>query len=551
MGKSIIKNTAVMFMAMIIVKLLGAAFKIPLGNILGGDGMGYFSTAFSIFSPVLAFTASGIPMVVTQVTAQRASRGEYASIAQFRRCALIVGTGAGIAGTAVIYIAALPFADFIANTPEALPAILLIAPSVLFCSVTAVYRGYYEGLSDMTPTAVSQIVEAVVKAAAGIALSYGAYGYFLHELGEEEKALPYAAAAAILGVTLSELCGMLYMLIYGSRHRIKTDSRSETDTIGTMKEIFTLSMPVAIGAVIGNLISFTDLLTISNCINLSYSFFPDQLAGGMVSLQGTSAMNDPGNFLYGSYSGIIMSVYMLTATIPMLIPRCSQPRLVCTIELNKTDNLSAVKQDISMILKGTMLISVPISVFVAVMAEPVLKILYPVRELEAQVGIIPLQILSTGGIFASFAGALMNIFQAYGDFKTPVRITLLTGLVKFALNVILIPVPGVNICGAAVATSVSQLFCVFYTLSVIKKRFGIHLSFVSEAFSMLVSGGISGIAAFYCHSVFVTAMPALLSVLLSCLTGLILYLLILYIADSGELSGIIKSIRSKKYGGGL
>ncbi len=551
MAKSFLKNTAVMFIAMIIVKIMGAVFKIPLGNILGGDGMGYFSTAFSIFTPVLAFTASGIPMVVTQVTAQKASRGEYGAIADLRRCALIVGTGAGIMGTAVIYIAALPFADFVANTPEALPAILLIAPSVLFCSVTAVYRGYYEGLSDMTPTAVSQITEAVVKAGAGIVLSYGAYGYFSHELCSEEKALPYAAAAAILGVTLSELCGMLYMLIYSRRHRIKPVKCRRTDTSGTIREIITQALPVAVGAVIGNLISFTDLLTISNCINLSYNLFPDQLAGGMVSLQGTTAADDPGNFLYGSYSGIIMSVYMLTATIPMLIPRCSQPRLICTIELNKNDNLPAVTRDISVILKGTMLISVPVSVFVAVMAEPVLKILYPVRELEATAGIIPLQILSIGGIFASFAGALMNVFQGYGDFRTPVRITLVTGLVKFVLNVALILIPGVNICGAAIATSVSQLFCVFYTLSVVKKRFGIILSFVKESFPMLVSGCISGIAAFYCHNIFAAAMSSLLSVLLSCLTGGILYLLILYIADSGELSRIINSIRSKKCSGDL
>ncbi|MBQ7834936.1 MAG: polysaccharide biosynthesis C-terminal domain-containing protein [Ruminiclostridium sp.] len=551
MAKSFIKNTAVMFIAMIIVKIMGAVFKIPLGNILGGDGMGYFSTAFSIFTPVLAFTASGIPMVVTQVTAQKASRGEYGAVSDFRRCALIVGTGAGVLGTAVIFIAALPFANFIANTPEALPAMLIIAPSALFCSVTAVYRGYYEGLSDMTPTAVSQIVEAVVKAGAGIVLSYWAYGYFSHELCSEEKALPYAAAAAILGVTLSEFCGMLYMLVYSRRHRIKTEKRPMTDTAETIKEIVTQALPVAVGAVIGNLISFTDLLTISNCINLSYSFFPDQLAGGIVSLQGTTAADDPGNFLYGSYSGLIMSVYMLTATIPMLIPRCSQPRLICTIELNKNDNLHAIKRDISVILKGTMLISVPVSVFVAVMAEPVLKILYPVRELEAQAGIIPLQILSIGGIFASFAGALMNIFQGYGDFRTPVRITLVTGLIKFVLNVGLILIPGVNICGAAMATAVSQLFCVFYTLTVIKKRFGIAVSFVKESFPMLVSGCISGIAAFYCHNIFVTSMPSLLSVLLSCLTGCVLYLLILYIADSGELSRVINSIRSKKCGGDL
>ncbi len=545
MSKSFLKNTAVMFISMIIVKLLGAIFKIPLGNILGGDGMGYFSTAFSIFSPVLAFTSSGIPMVVTQVTAKRASRGEFSAIQDFRRCAVILSSALGIVGTAVIFIAALPFSDFVANTPEALPAILFIAPSVFFCSVTAVYRGYYEGLSDMTPTAVSQIIEAFVKAAAGIFLAYASYEYFLHKLGSEEKALPYSAAAAILGVTISELCGMVYILIYSRKHRKKIRTSRNADVYGIMKEIIKDSMPVAVGAVIGNLISFTDLLTISNCINLSYNLFPDQLASGTVSLLGTTAMNDPGNFLYGSYSGIIMSVYMLTATIPMLIPRCSQPRLICTIELNKDTNIIAVKKDISVILKGTMLISVPVSLFVAVMSEPVLKILYPVRELEAAVGVIPLQILSIGGIFASFSGALMNVFQGYGDFRTPVRLMLITGLVKFILNITLIMIPSVNICGAAAATSISQIFCVIYTLKTIRKRFSISISFIKEAFPMLISGCISAIAVFYCYNAFTTALHPLIAIALSCMTGLLLYLMILFIADSGELTHTIKSIRSK------
>ena len=236
---------------------------------------------------------------------------------------------------------------------------------------------------------------------------------------------------------------------------------------------------------------------------------------------------------------------MLTATIPMLIPRCSQPRLICTIELNKCNNPDAIKHDMSMIIKGTMLISVPISIFVAVMAEPVLNILYPVRHIEAQAGIVPLQILSTGGIFASFAGALMNLFQGYGDFKTPVRITLITGLIKFVLNVGLILIPGVNICGAAAATSVSQLFCVFYTLSVIKRRTNIELSFVKESFPMLISGCISGITAFYCYNA-LSALHPITGVIISCLTGLILYILLLYIADGKELISILKNIRGKK-----
>lgn len=545
MRKSFLKNTIVMFISMFIVKILGAAFKIPLGNILGGEGMGYFSTAFSMFTPVLALTASGIPMVVTQVTAQKASRGEYGELAHFRRCALILGAAAGLAGTLIIMVAALPFCSYIANSPEALPAIIVIAPSVFFCSVAAVCRGYYEGLSDMTPTAVSQIIESTVKTTAGIALAYAVYGHFSNSGANPEKALPYAAAAAIFGITLSEFCGMVYMLIYSRRHKTGICRSNRSDIFPSIKEIVVLSAPVAFGAVIGNLISFTDLLTISNCINLSYNYFPCQLAGGLVSLDGTDAMSDPGNFLYGSYTGIIMPVYMLTATIPMLIPRCSQPKLICTIELNRTDNPFAVKRDISLIIKSTMLIAVPVSLFLAVMAEPLLKILYPLRELEASAGIIPLQILSIGGIFSSFAGVIMYVFQGYGDFRTPVRITLITGIIKFILNLLLIMIPSVNICGAALATGISQLFCTVLSVKAMRKQYNIRISLLQESFAMLISGSVSSIAAFYSYNIFILHLNNISSVMLSCGTGLLLYILLLYISDGHELIRIIKSIKGK------
>ncbi len=549
-NKGFFRNTAVMLGAMIIVKFLGAVLKIPLGNILGGEGMGYFTTAFSIFSPVLAFTCSGVPTIVTQVTAQKFSKGEYGNIADFRRCALILAVFSGIIGTGVIFIGAVPFTCYIANSPESLMSVMLIAPSVFFCSVTSVYRGYYEGLSDMLPTAVSQVVEAVVKAGVGVGLSYYVYAECVHRFGNEEQALPYAAAAAIFGVTLSELSSMIYMMIRSrkadfqcSKNRIRHNTESTYETI---KEIFIQSLPVAIGAVISNLMSFTDLLTISNCINISYSHFPNQLAGGVIPMNELKGIDDPGNFLYGSYSGMVISVYMLTASLPMLIARCSLPKLVCTIELNKNENIHIIKRDADIMLKGTMLISAPVSLFISVLAEPVLNILYPVRQVEAALGVIPLQILSIGGIFAAFEGAVLSVFQAYGDFKTPVRVTLFGGCIKFILNVALLLIPGVNIIGAAAATAVSNAASMMYSVKRLKKKYGLCLSPRETAFPSVISASVSAIAAFYAYNAFVIRFSPVVSVIFTCMSGGLLYFMILFIADSGELMEIIKSIRSKK-----
>ena len=548
-NKGFFRNTAIMFIAMFIVKFLGAVFKIPLGNILGGEGMGYFTTAFSIFTPVLAFTCSGIPAIITQVTAQKLSKGEFADIIHLRRSALFLGAVGGIIGTAVIYIAAVPFTCYIANSPESLLSVMIIAPSVFFCSVTAVYRGYFEGLSDMLPTAVSQIIEAVVKAAVGIGLSYYVYGLCVHRFGSEEQALPYAAAAAIFGVTASELSGMLYIFLRSRRDDIGYKGcckKGFRDIRDTSAEILKQSLPVAVGAVVSNLMSFTDLLTISNCINLSYHFFPDQLAGGVVPMSMLDEGGDPGNFLYGSYSGMVISVYMLTATLPMLIARCSLPRLVCTIELNRNDNIFAIVKDINIMLKGTLLIAAPISLFMAVFSEPVLNILYPVRELEAALGIVPLRILSIGGFFAAFEGALLSVFQAYGDFKTPVSATLFGGFFKFLFNVVFLLIPGVNIIGAAAATTVSNALASVYVVKKLKKKYSLDIKAYRTAYPSLISASVSSLCGFFMYNAFITRFVPLLSLIFAVGAGGIMYFLILFIVDSRELAEIFAVLRNKK-----
>ncbi len=549
-GKGFFRNTAIMFTAMIIVKLLGAVFKIPLGNILGGEGMGYFTTAFSIFTPVLAFTCSGIPAVVTQVVARKLSIGEFEGIIHYRRSAVFLGAVSGIIGTAIIYIAAVPFTEFLSDSPESLLSVMIIAPSVFFCSVTAVYRGYYEGLSDMLPTALSQIIEAVMKSGVGLILSHTVYAYYVHKFGNEEQALPYAAAAAILGVTSGEIFGALYIFIRSKKKDFSYDRTAvgsfNKDILKTAGEIFIQSLPVAFGAVISNLISFTDLVTISNCLNLSFHFFPQQLVGGAIPLSELGEISDPGNFLYGSYSGIVVSVYMLTATLPVLISRCSLPNLVCTIELNKTEGTADIKRDIIRMLKATMLISAPVSLFMAVFSEPVLKILFPVREIEAAVGVMPLQVLSIGGIFSAFSGALLSVFQAYGDFKTPVRATLFGGFFKFTLNVALLMIPGVNITGAAAATSVSNIIIMLYVIKRINKLHSINISFAKTGFPSLLSASVSSIGAFFLYRAFCTEFHTLLSLIISGISGGIMYLLILFISDSRELTGLIEIIKNKK-----
>lgn len=544
--KGFMRNTIIMFFALFITKGLGAVLKIPLGNILGGTGMGYFTTAYSIFTPALAFACSGVPAIVTQVAAQYSAAGKFAGLVKLRRSAVILSVVVGLAGTAAVYICAVPFTCLIANSPESLPSVLMIAPAVLFCSVTAVYRAYFEGLSDMLPTATSQVIEAVVKATIGIGLSYFVYVKGTAYLGSAEKALPYAAAAAILGVSFSELCGTVYITL---RARRKSDSycdyaapmkRGELWKIA--RDILIRSLPAAAGAVAANLISFTDMLTVSNCINLSLARFPEAFEKNPILSAALKESADLGNFLYGSYSGMVMSVYMLASALTGLISRCSMPRLVCAVE---TGDKAALRGAEQLMIKGTALISLPVSFMTAALAEPILSLLYPYRTVEAAAGIVPLQILSLGSIFAGLGGSLFVLFQAHGDFKTPVKITLVGGAVKLIMNAAFMLIPSVNIAGAALSAVLSNALCVIYACGTLKRRYGFLMSVLKEIVPFILASAACAAAAFICYNGFILRFSSFISLVISAVAAGITYLLMVFLADSDDFTAVIKIITGK------
>lgn len=544
-GKGFLRNTAVMFIAMFVSKALGAVLKIPLGNILGGEGMGYFTTAYSIFTPVLSFACAGIPTVLTRTVAGYAADREYGKIRSMRRCSLLLAFLTGLAGAVLIYIAAVPFVCLIANSPDSLPGVLLIAPATLFCSVTAVYRGYYEGLSDTLPTAVSQIIESFVKAGLGVGLSWYVYANGDRFFGSQSAALPYSAAAAILGVTVSELCGMLYMLF---RSRRKSDSFNDAGGKLTGTEIYRLcrgivmkALPISLGAAAANLIALADMLTVSNCVDLSVNIFGSYWADDTVLSEISSSCSGVGNFMYGCYAGIVMSVYMLAAAASAVISRCSLPRLTFAAETGE-----GKEREMKLLIKGTAVITAPVTFFMAVLAEPVLRVLYPSRVSETAVSVVPLVILSVGGLAAALLGAVCVVFHAYGDFGFPIKLTLIGGALKLLLNIPFIIIPALNISGAALSAVVSNVVCLAYAAVTIQKRYKFGTGCVRytlpSAFAAL--SGAVGVYLFYRGLSEHIGMLAAVAV--SASLGAVIYALVLYISDSADCAAVIGILRRRK-----
>ena len=529
-----LKNTLILFIAMFITKIIGAVLRIPLTNMLGGVGMGYFSTAYSFFNPVYTVLAAGLPVIVTKLTAQSIACRRYKEARKIKNTAIMLSLASGFLGTVFMFIFAAPFANYAASSPESLWSVMAITPSVIFCCLAAAYRGYYEGLSNMMPTAASQVIESVIKAIMGLSLS----GVVLH-LGEQgiissEKILPYAAAAAVLGVTFGEFCGTLFLMI---RSRLLKDSITEEElTLSIeaprkwelMKKIIVQSLPISMGAVVINLGSFIDLLTISSGIQKSFyenqSFFITRFPMAF-SDAGADLF---GNFVYGSYTGIVLSIFMIITSMTALVGKSSLPGIAAACECG---NREEICRHVSILISGIFVIGLPLCFSLGVLSEPVLLLLYPVRMAEVSVSALPLSILCIGGVPIALCGGLFSVFQAVGRSDLPIKLMMAGSALKLVLNLLLLNIPGTAVCGAAISTVCSHILVMALGIVILRNSLGIKCGifslFVKPAFAAAACAAAALLAYYQLFNNFSSVIRMCLTVI----TGGIVYIILLFLLD--------------------
>lgn len=567
-NKTYIRNTVVLFAAMAVTKIVGAIFKIPLANILGGTGMGYFSTAYGLYSPVFAVTAAGIPTVMMRHTAQNIAAGRCKNALRSKRVALILFTLIGAVGTVVIWVLSSVFVEKISCSPQSRLSVLLIAPAVLFCCIASVYRGYYEGMSNVVPTAAANVTEAVSRAVAGLAAAYGVlfYARYCFENGMDflgrhyntydemyEAALPYAAAGAIAAVTFSEICGLVELIIH-DRHTVcrtnyYTADNGITDSSAVIiRKLLCNIIPIAIFALVMNCFSFIDLITVTRTIDASINDHTEYYTRAFreVFESGTD-ITGFANFAYGSYTGIAMSLFMLIPSFAGMTEKTSVPDIASAWEKRDHDTL---KEKTQLLFKASLLIGCPACFGAAAMAEPIMNMLYSDRQAEINVCLNSFVILCAGGMFMVMTSAISSFFQAIGRPTVPLWLMSAAVLLKAVLNPFLISVPELNITGAAISTAICYFFaCCAGLILVIKTVNGIRL--MGVMIKIFCSAIGCAVAARCLYSVLVIVFAEPFVTLVSVFSGGIVYVLLLITMGVFRTSPIIKFEKKKKTGKGL
>ncbi len=530
--QSFLQGSLLLTLSAVFAKLCGAMFKLPLTAVLGGTGMGYFSCAYGLFLPVYAVLVTGLSTAVARPVADFTGKKKSVCALKVRNTARLLCLVMGLAGM----FAALFFAKFFtlrtSGSLDAYPAVLAVTPAVLFCCLTAVERGYYEGLCSMTPTALSQAAEAVVKLLSGLFFCkfFMNSDFFLKSFSPESR----GAFGAVLGVTLSTVAGWLFLIFRNaSQHKTELSHEIPPSSRKIIKLLFKIMIPAALGALVTNLTSFIDLFTMMQSFSHMLASSPESFYQ-KASLAKNIPPEDAAAFVYGSFMGLSVTVFNL---VPSLTNMLAKSVLPCTAQAWASGNHRQAALYARQVLVLTGLLAVPAGCGIFALSRGILEFLFSGRTAEIQAAVSGLQFLAPGLIFLCLAFPVFSLLQAVGREDLPVKVMIPGILVKLFCNLFLIP----KFCtaGAAISTSLCYALILVLALFFLRKELGEPLFLLKPLFFQLWGGILCAASAWLCYDRSLFYFPQKFAFLLAFLAAVLVYLFVIFLTSQKEMKMIL------------
>lgn len=517
--QTFLQGTAVLAMATVLVKLMGFLFKVPLNNIIGEDGFGYFNTAYDVYNVLLMISTTGLPVAMSRMISQAQTLGNHAQIKRIYRTSLYVFLTIGMVGSLGMLFFCRQLSVMVTTNENSWAAIAALAPCVLLICLVSAYRGFFQGQSNMTPTSVSQIFEAVTRLVVGLGLAWlvmkltgeaavRAQGIVLAsgETAQDYGDITLAAGGAILGVTLGSLISVVYLhhKFRQSNQILSLGGGTAKSTRSTMKELLSIAVPITLGSAGLQIINLFDTM-----------IYMRRLTG---ALQWTEKMADSAKGVYN----FCQTVFALPCSFIPTITIAVIPAI--TASLTRKD-LAEAKATSESSVRTMALIAMPCAAGLFVMAEPVIRLLCSTyTEDKIQLAATMLAILGLTVIFNSLVLLLNAIMQAHGDVVTPVVNMLIGGIIKIIVNYILVGQPNLNIVGAPIGTFICYISITAFDLIAMKRHISARPAIFKNIIRPGLASAIMGAATFMVYRVLSNAISSWkLACLLSLAFAVVLY----------------------------
>ena len=558
----------IMAVGMLVVKLAGAAFKIPLAYILGGVGQGYFNIAYSLYNPLYALATAGLPIAISRMVAQNMTAKRYKDVRMIHKVSVPIFISTGLIATVFMIIGSPVCARF-THSPGAIYSLLALSPTVFFSCLISIYKGYYEGLRNMIPTAVSEIIEAIGKVIFGVGLSafvvwYGmneysisgtVFGnYYENEAAAFSATLPFASAGAVLGITLGSISGFIYIFL---KYKISGDgitskeieeSPEARDRKKIVKMLWNIATPIALGAIIMNLAGAIDAMLVQRRLSDIMSTTPDILLRVYEGLIPIDVVKEgkTHNFLAGCFA------YM--STITMLLPTITQGFSISALPNVTGSWVSGIKEkiknNIETVMKLTAIISFPMGIGMSVLSHPIMDLVYNTmggsRQSEIFISAEIMRLYALATILIAISTPICSMLQAIGRADLPLKILTIGMILKVVLNYILVGIPSINIQGAGIGTLVCYLFVCICGILLLNRESKIKLNLSLIFGKPFICGLVCGAIAYLSYSLFLSFVSPKISTIISIFLAAFSYLISLFLFRAITYSDLKSIPKSKK-----
>lgn len=475
-------GAAILTISAILVKLIGAIYKIPLGNILSDEAMGDFNGAYNIYNFFLTISTAGLPVALSKTVSEAHTLGRGNQVNRVFKVALLTFLVLGGVGFFLLSVLAGPMSSIVLSNPKATYCVLALSPSVLCVCVMSAFRGYFQGRFNMTPTGVSQVIESFLKLAVGLSLAVLIMNMAIQP---EDFRNQMAAAGAIVGVSVGSVAALFYLFVTYARQRDRAVYRDRPDSgRDIFWQLMRIAIPITLGAASTSIVTLID----SKLVML-------QLQNVFIEIRGAAegAALDSARSLYGIYSKC-MSIYNLPFS--MMVPLTASIIPAVSACRARRDRLGAQKITESSMRIG-MLLAMPMGVGLFALGGPIISTIFP--SINAEIAGPLMSMLGMAAVFVSIQLLCNSILQANGMVNLPIAVVVIGGIVKLIVNYTLVGNPDILINGAPIGTLSCFVVESVLEMLIIKRAIPAAPRFGRVLVKPAVASALMGLAAWASH----------------------------------------------------
>ena len=466
--QNFLQGTAVLAMATAIVKVIGALYKIPLNAIIGTQGFGYYSTAYEIYAVLLMISTAGLPVAMSRMISQASALDHNNQVRRIYTTCRTIFLILGLSGSILMTVFCRQLAQF-QNQPDAWAAIGCLGPCMLLICIMSTFRGYFQGKSNMLPTSISQVIEAVVKLIVGIGLAL--------LLLKTTNSVALAAGGAILGVTVSCLVSAVYLWSkFRPSYAQLGQGTDVPDSFGTTaKRLLTIAVPITLGS------AGLQILTA-----LETKIYMGRLLEMMTQ--------DAADIQRGIYS-MAQTIFNMPCAFITPITISIIPAITNHLTLKNTREARETEESAVRVMA---LISMPCAFGLATLAEPVTALLGGYKGEDLALATSLMAVLGISIIFNAIVLVTTAIMQAHGHVNRPVVNMFIGGLVKLAVVFLLTGNPAIGIVGTPIGTLLCYLVITVLNIASIRSLIPEAPAILKNALRPFAAAAVMGGVVYAC-----------------------------------------------------